>query len=446
MPRSLSSPLTLCALLLALSPLHPFTPSPLQPLQAAEAKPAPRPGTNDDESKVPPYTLPDALICRDGSLVTDAKTWNEKRRPELLELFKSQMHGRSPDKPDGLFFKIESDDTKALNGLATRLEIAIHLAQDADAPQIHLLLYIPNNAKTPVPVFISPNFDGNHSIDADPKISIREEWTWNGKEKRDALVRPAESTRGKSTGRWELETIIKRGFALATFARNEVEPDYAQGWTHGIRGYYLRKSGKKEFAPDDWGAVAAWAWACSRALDYLETDKAIDAKHAIVLGHSRLGKAALWAGASDPRFALVISNDSGEGGAALARRWYGETTAVINRSFPHWFCANFKQYGGNEAALPFDQHELLALVAPRPLYVASAEEDRWSDPKGEFLSAKFAGPVYKLFGKTGVNVDDLPAVNTPVGETIGYHIRTGKHDVTDYDWNQYLNFAERHFK
>ena len=324
MPRSLSSSLAICALLLALSPLHPFTPSPLQPLQAAEAKPAPRPGTNDDESKVPPYTLPDPLICRDGSLVTDAKTWNEKRRPELLELFKSQMHGHAPDKPEGLFFKIESDDTKALNGLATRLEIAIHLAQDADAPQIHLLLYIPNNAKAPVPVFISPNFDGNHSIDADPKITIREEWTWNGKEKRDALVRPAESTRGKSTGRWEVETIIKRGFALATFARNEVEPDYTEGWKHGIRGYYLRKSGKKEFAPDDWGAVAAWAWACSRALDYLETDKAIDAKHAIVLGHSRLGKAALWAGASDTRFACDFKR--------LRRRRRGPRAPLVRRN------------------------------------------------------------------------------------------------------------------
>lgn len=406
----------------------------------------PKPNVNYDEAKIPPYTLPDPFTCADGARVADAKTWSEKRRPELLELFRANMHGRSPARPAEMKFQVTSTDPHALDGKATRKEITVTFSDDKEAPPMHLLLYVPNAAKKPVPAFVGVNFDGNHTIHTDPGITITGQWTWDNKTKTESLVLPDEKTRGQSIGRWPLEMILARGYAVETIARADIEPDYADGWKHGIRGYFLKKSGKTQFAPDDWGAIAAWAWGLSRALDYLEENPDdIDAKRVAVIGHSRMGKATLWAGATDERFALTISNNSGEGGAALARRWFGETTAVINDHFPHWFCGNFKKFSGHESDLPFDQHELLALAAPRPLYVASAEEDKWSDPRGEFLSAKAAGEVWKLFGKEGVGVTEMPPVSHPVGASVGYHIRPGKHDVTDYDWEQYLAFADRHF-
>ena len=164
-----------------------------------------------------------------------------------------------------------------------------------------------------------------------------------------------------------------------------------------------------------------------------------------LIGHSRLGKAALWAGAQDERFAIVISNDSGEGGAALARRDFGETIADLNRAVPALVLRQLPALLRQRDALPVDQHMLLALVAPRPLYVASATEDRWADPHGEFLAAKAAEPVYRLFGLEGLGVERQPPPDTPVGRTIGYHLRTGKHDVTRWDWDRYLDFADRHF-
>lgn len=400
---------------------------------------------NYDESKVPPYTLPNPLVMANGRKVADAKTWRTKRRTEILELFRTHVYGRSPGRPRQMQFEVTSLDRTALGGTATRKEVSVYFTGKKDGPKMDLLIYLPNAARKPVPTFLGMNFQGNHTIHSDPGIPLSVQWTRPSASAAVTANVPAPESRGQQASRWAVEKILQRGYALATIYYGDVEPDFADGWKLGVRSGLSRAGTNTTFAPDDWGAIGAWAWGLSRALDYLETDKDIDAKRVAVIGHSRLGKTALWAGAQDERFAIVISNDSGCGGAALSRRQFGETVERINTSFPHWFCGNFKKYNLKEDDLPVDQHELIALVAPRPVYVASAEEDRWADPRGEFLSAKNAEPIYLLFGRRGLGVDGMPSVNQPVGDTIGYHIRTGKHDVTEYDWEQYLNFAGRHF-
>jgi len=402
---------------------------------------------NYDEAKVPAYTLPDPLLCVDGTKVGDAKTWQTKRRPELLRLFEEHVYGRTPRKPHGVTrYEVTSLATNAFGGKATRKEITVWLTGTSGGPSFNLLLYVPNTVRQPVPAFLGLNFGGNLAVSTDLGIRRSDRWMIEGRLGCVTNNRATEACRGKEASQWQVEKILARGYALATVYYGDFEPDFAEGWKLGVRAALSKAGTNTVFKPDEWGAIGAWAWGLSRAMDYLETDGAIDPKRVALIGHSRLGKTALWAGASDERFAIVISNDSGEGGAALARRRFGERTGDLNRRFPHWFCGNFKQYSEREDALPVDHHELIALIAPRPVYVASAEEDRWADPRGEFLAAKGAEPVYRLFGKAGLGVEEMPPVNHPVGEFIGYHIRTGKHDVTEYDWEQYLAFADRHFK
>jgi hypothetical protein len=396
-----------------------------------------QPKANYDEAKVGDYTLPDPLRMENDEPVKDARMWREKRRPEILRLFETHVYGRSPGKPANVSFEKTSEDKNALGGIATRREISIYLTKDHSGPRLDLLLYIPNAATRPVPAFLGLNFEGNQTVSTDPGISVK-------KHIKNATS-SAELPRGNQASRWQVEKLIEHGYALATMYYGDIDPDFDDGFQNGVHPLFYQP-GQSRPGPDEWGSIAAWAWGLSRALDYLETDKDINAKKVAVIGHSRLGKTALWAGAQDERFAIVISNDSGCGGAALSRRDFGETTKVINTSFPHWFCANYKKYNDNDSACPVDQHELIALSAPRPVYVASAAEDLWADPKGEFLGAKNAEPVYKLLGKEGLPADSMPEVNHPVMGTIGYHIRTGKHDVTEYDWEQYLKFADKHLK
>lgn len=408
----------------------------------AHPSPAQQPG--DDEAQSPAYELPELLRCADGSPVATPDQW-PARRAEILRLFEDEMFGRAPGKPESVQYDVTATDPQALHGKATRKEITITLAGNQKKLLLHLLLYLPNHAPQPAPAFLALNFGGNHAITNDPAIPLSESWQRDDPARGYVNHRATEASRGKEAGRWPLELILDRGYALATLCYHDVDPDFDDGFQNGAHALFARDA-QKPREPNEWGAIAAWAWGCSRALDYLLTEPQIDGRRVAIMGHSRLGKTALWAGAADPRFALVISNNSGCGGAALSRREFGETVKKINASFPHWFCGAFKKYGDHVDQLPFDQHQLIALMAPRPVYVASAVEDRWADPLGEFLSAKHAGPVYELFGLPGLPTGEMPAVDHPVAGTIGYHIRRGKHDVTRYDWEQFLNFADSHLR
>jgi hypothetical protein len=398
-----------------------------------------------DEAQVPPYTLPDPLVMADGTRVTTVERWRTSRRPELQELITREMYGRAPGRPGKMAFQRFDHEPSALGGKATREQVAVFFNGDPNGPRMDLLVYVPNAAKGPVPAILGLNFWGNHAINADPGIRLSQGEMESNRNPYVDLSgvkggRATEASRGINARQWPVDMILDRGYVLVTAYRGDIAPDYDAGFKLGIPAAYPELQGRG----DNFATVAAWAWALSRALDYLETDSAIDAHRVAVFGWSRLGKAALWAGAIDERFAMVLSHESGAGGAALSKRKFGEDVERLNRVFPHWFCANFRKYSNHEEDLPFDQHEVIALIAPRPVCIGSAEQDKGADPKGEFLAARAADPVYRLFDTDGLPAETWPAVNQPVHGRLGYHLRPGGHDVKDYDWAQYLAFADRH--
>lgn len=394
---------------------------------------------------------PNPLILQNGEAVRNADQFTRERRPELLKLFAENLYGFTPTTALKERFTVDSVDQHALHGLAIRKEITLHLGNAGHAPEhlVRILLYLPTKQDHPTGVFVGLNFEGNQTVSDDPGVTLNPVWLPDpllkdlhlAKEQSGHIKQNATpETRGKAMEQWQLERILKHGYGLATAYGGDFEPDFDGGFSYGIRPLFFTE---KQTLPDadSWGAIGAWAWGMSRIVDYLLGDPAVDRNKIIAFGHSRFGKTALWAAAQDEHFTAVISNNSGQAGASLSHRKIGESIDHLILAFPYWFCAQYHWYLGRVDSLPVDGHLLLALIAPRPLYVASGESDAFSDPSGEFLSAKEASKVYQLFHKGGVT-GDLPARNTPVGSTLRYHTRTGGHTVTAYDWEQYLNFAD----
>ncbi len=390
---------------------------------------------NYDESKVPGYVLSEVLLGEDGAVVSDPAQW-QKRRAEILSLFEQNIYGKRPENSVQMTCEKRESSTDALNGLATREQWELQFQSTHGQARIDVLLYRPNLVSAPAPVFAGLNFMGNHTVHHDPEILLCRSWIASLEGHR-----ATEESRGLQASRWPLETILQRGYAVVTACYHDIAPDNVDQWRTGVSQLW-----KPDESDSATGAIGLWAWGLSRILDWIAQHESLDADRVAVHGHSRLGKTALWAGAQDERFALVISNDSGCNGAALARRKFGETFEVMARVLSHWFCPKFQEFSDREEFLPIDQHQLLALMAPRPLYVASAEEDLWADPRGEWLSLYHAQPAFKLFGLPVLPKSEMPSIESPHIAHCGYHIRHGKHNINDYDWTQFLNFADQHWR
>ena len=398
--------------------------------------------TISTESAVPRYTLPDPLVCVDGTRVQDAAIWRSKRRPELMALFESEMYGKTlVGRPANLRFVTRGTKFDARGGKATRFRVGVLFeGSPSSQRQMELLIYVPNSATGPAPMLFGLNFDGNYTTVDDADLPLPKHWANGLFANRITNHIPTESGRGIHRELWQVDLALERGYGVATAAYGEVEPDEPGHWKEGPRGL------GPEPGASDWGCIGAWAWAYSRAMDYFENNPRIDSKRVAAIGFSRLGKAAVWAGVQDQRFAMVDSLESGAGGVALSKRIFGETVANLAGPLGHWFAPAFRKYIDKEENLPVDQHELVALLAPRPLLISSAEGDTWSDPKGEFLGGLGADPVYRLLGKDGLSQKDWPPVGKLVTSQIGYFMRAGKHDVTRADWEAMLDYADQQLR
>jgi hypothetical protein len=396
-----------------------------------------RPTINVNEAKVRPYTLPDPLVLSSGKSVRDAKTWWRQRRPEVLSMFETQEYGQAPGRPSDQHFDVFDKATSAYGGKATRKQVMIHLSKDPAAPRIQLVEYIPATAKGPVPMFLMIGFTAASSMFDDP--GILEGAVWNPQSKQRV---PASQLPQMAQMKVDPLPFLDAGIGVAAFYYGDVDPDFPDGYALGIRALYA-KGDETSRAPDAWGSISAWAWAMSRVQDYFETDKSVDAKRVAINGASRLGKTVLWAAARDQRFAAVIACCSGEGGASLSHRNFGETIASLTAMAPYQFARNYQHYADNEQALPMDSHMLLALIAPRPVLLQTGKYDNAGDPKGEFLAAVAAGPVYRLLGKADLGTSEWPP-NEPILHDIGYEMNSGGHGMQPGDWDIYLAFLKRH--
>ncbi len=391
---------------------------------------------NYSEDSVGTYTLPDPLLAADRKVIKNNNTWISQRRPEIIRLYEENQFGKMPPRPVDMHFEVFDKGTPVLNGKAIRKQVTVYFTKDT-SHKMDLLIYVPTALSKPAPLLLQVAFSANCNAIDDPGIKVGEVWNREGKKV------PAKSA--PNANKWNIEPFIDQGIAVATVYYGDIEPDFIDGIKYGIRSVYL-KSGQSQPAPAEWGAISAWAWGLSRAMDYLETDKQVDAKRVALFGVSRLGKTVLWTGAHDTRFAMVIASCSGEGGAALSRRNYGETIKHLSHPtrYAYQFCANYQKYGDSVNSFPVDGHMLISLMAPRPLLLQTGDVDYWSDPKGEFLAAVAATPVYHLFRKEGMETTVMPAAGQPVLNTLGYYMHSGGHGTVPGDWNIFLEFVKRY--
>ncbi len=400
---------------------------------------------NYTESKAGTYTLPDALKLNNGQPVQDARTWVQKRRPEIRQLIEQNWFGRAPGRPKDMSFEVFEKGTPAFQGKAIRSQVTIYFTKDHTGPRMDLLVYLPADAKGPVPLFLNMSFFANNLSVADTGVKIGRKWDKASKTQVPAEPPPASAPPAPGARGLRVEQFLTQGIGIATFNKDDLAPDFVESEGLGVKQLYL-KQGQTKPADDEWGAIAAWAWGASRALDYLETDKRVDAKRVAIHGVSRLGKTALWAGAADDRFTMVIASCSGEGGAAIARRNYGETLAhmAAPTRYPYQFAGNYAKFANKINEWPVDANLLVAMIAPRPLLLQTGNTDKWSDPYGEFLAANAAEPVYRLFGKRGLETTEFPKAGEPILHDVGYLLHDGGHGTVPSDFDVYLRFMAMH--
>jgi len=385
--------------------------------------------TNYYEEKVPPYTLPDVLKLADGRIVSDAGMWFKLRRPEILKLYETEIYGRVPASAPKVGFEVLKTAEPALNGAAARKHVVAHFGDGPKATKVNLMIYRPAEAKGPLPLVLHITFGGDPSLQPPPMPAV-----------------PGKPAPRRFNDAGPIAEILGHGYAYAILRYTEIQPDSAAGRTEGVIGLALAP-GQTTPAPDEWGTISAWAWGLGRLMDYLATDAGVDATRVALVGHSRLGKTVLWAGATDQRFALIYSSQGGEMGSALARRDYGETVDDMAGNYGYQFAGNFQKYPGHWNEMPVDAHMLIALSAPRPVFVSGGSGDQWSDPHGEFLAMIAAGPVWRLLGKSDLGTTEMPALDVPVATgTLAYLDHDGPHTINALDWKTFLDFADRQLK
>lgn len=399
---------------------------------------------NYDETRTGDWkaTIPELLTLNNGKPVTTSRQWYRQRRPEILEIVEENQYGKWPAKKPKVRHEINED--LGLGGTAIRKQVTLYFSEDPEGPHADVLIYLPKDANAPVPLLLNLSFMPNNTTVSDE--GVKEGRRWDDKNKTYVTV---PSTPGRpSFGSLDntIRKFLKEGYGFATVCYTDFEPDVNHAAKYGVRGLWFKDGQEEPAADDQWGAISAWAWGVSNIIDYFEKDKDIDASRIALTGCSRLGKTTIWAGARDQRIAVVIPSCSGEGGAALSRRNYGETVAHLTEPsrYPYQFARNYAKWADKVDQMPMDSHFIIALIAPRPLLLSTGNTDTWSDPKGEFLAATEAGKVYELLGKDDLGTDVMPQAEQPIFNTLGYVMHDGGHGVMPQDWDYYLEFIKKY--